>query len=120
MEVTEIEKKRFSRKWTDEEKRYLISHKSDGAYLLAEALGRSVASVQIMACRLGVSLRSDLGEICPVCGQARIHKGSFAGRRGMCSACWEKEKARSLLERKRFLSARREYERSKWEGRSHG
>lgn len=119
MSSSETAKNRFAKHWSGEEKRYLISHKTDGAYLIAEALGRSVISVQTMACRLHVSLRPDVGEICPICGEFRINKGTPAGRSGMCHVCWEKEKSRALLERKRFQEERRRYEQAKWVGRKH-
>ena len=56
VENREDETKRISRKWTDEEKRYLVTYKTDGAERIAAALGRSVISVRVMACRMHVSL----------------------------------------------------------------
>ena len=116
MEQIDTEKKRFSkrgRRWTDEEKRYLITHKTDGAYRIAAALGRSVVSVQVMACRLHVSLVQVEGEICPRCGTYRLRVGSYAARHGLCPVCWEREKAEALRERRAFQRAHRDYESAK-------
>lgn len=107
------ENKRFSKRWTDEEKRYLVTYKTDGAERIAAALGRSVIAVQIMACRLHVSLAESEGELCPRCGVRRIRKGTSAYRHGLCPVCWESEKAEAMRERRAFQRARREYERAK-------
>ena len=69
MEKDQTAKSRFAKWWTDEEKRYLISHKTDGVELIAAALGRSIISVQIMASRLHVSLERIESELCPRCGK---------------------------------------------------
>lgn len=119
MEQSANEKSRFSGShWTDEEKRYLVSHKTDGAALIAEALGRSIVSVQVMACRMHVSLRQVDGPLCPKCGTYRVRPGTYAGRHGLCVVCWERERARALSERRAFKEARREYEREKWRRRA--
>lgn len=102
-----------SRPWSDEETRYLISHKRDGADLIAIALGRTRASVKVKACRLRVSLQTEFGEICPRCGRYRIRRGTGAARHGLCQVCWELEKAGALRERRAFVAARQEYERVK-------
>lgn len=109
------EKSRFSKRWTDEEKRYLISHKTDGAELIAAALGRTIISIQIMACRLHVSLERIESELCPRCGKYRMRKGTSGYRHGLCPVCWEQEKAYAIRERKAFQRARQDYERAKKE-----
>lgn len=113
MENVEDETPRVSRPWTDEEKRYLITYKTDGAKRIAAALGRSVIAVKIMASRLHVSLAQTDGELCPRCGVRRIRKGTSSYRHGLCPVCWESEKAEAIRERRAFQRARREYERAK-------
>lgn len=113
MEDIQTEKSRFSKRWTDEEKRYLISHKTDGADLIAAALGRTVVSVQIMACRLHVSLRREEGELCPRCAMYRVRRGTIAYRYGLCPVCWEREKTDAMRERKAFQRERQDYEAAK-------
>lgn len=115
MEKHPNEKSRFSKRWTDEEKRYLISHKTDGAELIAAALGRSIISVQIMASRLHVSLERIESELCPRCGMYRMRKGTAGYRQGLCPVCWEQEKAYAIRERKAYQRARQDYERAKKE-----
>lgn len=106
---------RVSRRWTDEEKRYLISHKTDGSARIASALGRTPLSVRIMASRLHVSLKMIESELCPRCGMYRMRKGTAGYRQGLCPVCWEQEKAYAIRERKDFLRARQDYERAKKE-----
>lgn len=114
METQRNAKSEFAgKKWTDEEKRYLISHKTDGAYLIAAALGRSVVSVQTMACRLHVSLVRQEGPICSRCGVRRVRFGTIGYRHGLCPVCWENEKADAMRERREFQRARRRYETAK-------
>lgn len=100
-------------KWTDEEERYLIQHRSDGADLIAHALGVSVPAVKHKASRLGVSLRPKPGEICPLCGCYVIRPHTDAGRHGMCPACWERRKADAMRERRAFQRAKEDYEAAK-------
>lgn len=115
MEKHSDETYRVSRRWTDEEKRYLISHKTDGAKLVAAALGRTPLSVRIMASRLHVSLERVESEVCPRCGRYRMRKGTSGYRHGLCPVCWEQEKAYAIRERKAFQRARQDYERAKKE-----
>lgn len=104
---------RTRRPWTDEERRYLVSHKTDGAELVAVALGRSPKSVRRMAERMGVSLAVRPGDVCPVCGVYDIRPGTSAAQHGMCVVCWERKRARAMQERAAFQDARRDYERQK-------
>lgn len=100
-------------RWTDADCRYLITHKSDGAELVAKALGRSVSAVKMKASRLGVSLRPQPGELCPSCGCYRIRAGTSAAQHGLCPACWEREKARAMQERAATMAATAEYNAAK-------
>lgn len=113
MDKARNENQRFSKRWTDEEKRYLITYKDDGAEKIAAALGRSTIAVQIMACRLHVSLAVRHGEICPRCGMREVRKGTSAYSHGLCPVCWEREKAEAIRERRAFKRARKEYEAAK-------
>lgn len=104
---------RLSKRWTDEEKRYLITYKSDGAERIAAALGRSVFSVQCMASRLHVSLVEVEGDLCPRCGARKVRKGTSAYRHGLCPVCWEMEKTEAIRERRALQRAKREYDAAK-------
>ena len=102
------------RVWTSAEVRYLKQHRTDGAELIAEALGRSVSSVQAKACAMGVSLMYKPGDMCPFCGRHRLRDGTLAAKHGMCIACWERrktdvmeEQASELRERKRYDAAKK-------------
>lgn len=116
VENTQNETSRVSKWWTDEEKRYLISHKTDGAKLIADALGRSNISVKVMASRMHVSLAQSGDRPCPRCGKLRMRKGTSGYSYGLCPVCWEQEKAYAIRERKDFLRARQDYERAKKTG----
>lgn len=52
--------------WTTEEIRYLEEHQGEGAHSIAQALGRTVISVQVQASRYGISLTPRWR--CPKCG----------------------------------------------------
>lgn len=54
-------------RWKAHEETYLQEHAGDGAQAIAEALGRSVGSVQVHASRMGVSLFKRWH--CPNCGK---------------------------------------------------
>lgn len=99
--------------WTDAEDRYIVSHRDDGAYLVAEALGRSASAVRHRASRLGVRLAYRKLGRCPVCGIRLVRPGTYAGRHGMCLACWERRKADAIRERRVEQDAVREYDREK-------
>lgn len=70
-------------RWTKKDIEYLESHASDGAEAVAERLGRTVSSVQVMASRLGVSLRPSW--LCPNCGRTTFKP--LDGKTGWCRAC---------------------------------
>lgn len=53
-------------RWRDHEEAYLRDHAGDGAQAIADALGRTVPSVQVHASRMGVSLYRRWH--CPKCG----------------------------------------------------
>lgn len=107
---------RDERPWTSGEERYLSQHRTDGAALLAHALGRSVSSVRTKASRLGVSLRPRPGDVCPVCGTYQIRPRTAAAGQGMCPVCWELRKAKAMEERRAMREAVRAYERAKKRG----
>lgn len=54
-------------RWTEREEAYLQGHASDGAQAVADALGRTVSSVQTHASRMGISLYKRWR--CPKCGR---------------------------------------------------
>lgn len=82
------------RRWTTHEITYLRQHRSEGSEYIADALMRSVVSVQHMASRLGVSLgRRGPGEVCPICQTYTIALNSAAAKHGMCVCCYERRKA---------------------------
>lgn len=75
------------KRWTTREIRYLEDHAFEGAEQIAEALGRSVASVQWQASQYGISLR--MRWCCPRCG-SWVHK-PLSSRTGWCVACTRKD-----------------------------
>lgn len=82
------------RRWTTHEITYLRQHRSEGSDAIAEALGRSRYSIQVMASRLGVSLgRLGPGDVCPICQTYTIALNSAAAKHGMCVCCYERRKA---------------------------
>lgn len=99
--------------WTFAEVRYLKQHRTDGAELIAEALGRSVSSVQAKACAAGVSLMYRPGDMCPVCGLHSLREGTLAAKHGMCIACWERRKADAMEEQAAELRERKRYDAAK-------
>lgn len=92
--------------WTVGEIGYLEDHAGDGAEAIAEALGRSVASVQHQASRYGLSLR--LHAMCPRCGRPTYRP--LSKRTGWCVCCTKEQQAARRAEQVRELEeeARRE------------
>lgn len=82
---------RFRRmpRWKAAEEAYLVEHAGDGAQAIADALGRSVSSVQTHASRLGVSLV--VRYHCPRCG--RYTYKPLSKRSGWCRRCSIEESA---------------------------
>lgn len=99
--------------WTWREVDYLRMHRTDGAELIAHALGRTVPSVKAKAHVLGVSLMYLPGDTCPVCGEFPMREGTSAAKHNMCVSCWEKRKAAATRELAREDDARREYDRER-------
>ena len=101
--------------WTDEEKRYLVTHKADGYALMAHVLGRTEKAIRRQAEKMGVRARRapELGELCPICGEHRVRSGTRAARVGICPLCWEREKTDAMAERARTLEQRRRYDAAK-------
>lgn len=103
---------RRSRPWTDEDDRYLRRHRHDGRAAVAEALGRTPEAVRHRALRLGftVPIRPSQGELCPICGQWRMSRGTEAYAAGYCQVCWGKHKRAVYLQRKAEQAEQRAYE----------
>ena len=99
--------------WTWREVEYLRMHRTDGADLIAHALGRTVPSVKAKAHVLGLSLMYLPGDTCPVCGENPIREGTAAARHTMCISCWEKRKANATRERALEEGVKREYDRER-------
>lgn len=70
-------------RWKPEETDYLERHASDGADAVARKLGRSKHSVEVMASRMGLSLRKSWQ--CPNCGRTTYKP--LDKRKGWCRAC---------------------------------
>ena len=101
--------------WTDEESRYLITHATDGARVVAAALGTSAEEVEARAAEMGVMLSDapERLEICPMCGCRYVRPHTSSGRDGICPVCFETRKAEAMEERAAFLRAHRRYEAAK-------
>lgn len=69
--------------WREWEITYLHTHRNEGAEAVATRLGRSVSSVQVMASRLGISLRPYW--YCPRCGHTTYMPLSTST--GWCRCC---------------------------------
>lgn len=97
--------------WTSREISYLEDHAGDGAKAIAEALGRSVASVKHQASRYGLSLR--LHQMCPRCGRPTYRP--LSKRTGWCVCCTKERQAERQAEQVRELEeeARREVRANK-------
>lgn len=113
---TEKKTSQTLRHWTSADERYLRQHRTDGAALLSCALGRSRRAVEVMASRLGISLRPSTGGVCSVCGCYEVRPHTDAGRAGMCPVCWERRKAKAMEERNAMREAMRAYEAAKKRG----
>lgn len=107
---------KLKNRWTDEERRYLVSRHADGVALLAEALGRTEEDVLAQAAEIGMASIGQSPEelsICPRCGRYYLRPGTSAGRAGMCCVCWDTMKAVAMEERRAHLAARARYEAAK-------
>ena len=87
-----------------------MRHRTDGADLLAAALGRTRKAVERKAAALGVSLRVSPGEVCPECGCYEVRERTEAARHGLCPVCWERRKAKAMEERAATIRERRRYD----------
>ncbi|MBR0403795.1 MAG: hypothetical protein IJI68_01025 [Eggerthellaceae bacterium] len=76
-------------RWTQAEEDYLRSHAGSGAAAIAEALGRTVASVKVHASRMGVSLV--VRYHCPRCGRNTYRP--LTKWTGWCRSCSIEESA---------------------------
>lgn len=86
-------------RWTTREIRYLEDHAEDGAKAIAEALGRSVRSVESQARRFGLSLRRAWR--CPKCGMS-VHT-PLSPKTGWCVACTRELRNERIAEEVREL-----------------
>lgn len=77
-------------RWRTWEITYLHDHCNDGAEAIAEHLGRTISSVQVMASRLCVSLRPSW--YCPRCGHVTYMP--LSTRTGWCRGCTVDEQRR--------------------------
>ena len=87
------------RKWTTKEVAYLEEHAGEGAEAVAEALGRTVRSVEVQASKYGISLRRSWH--CPRCGM-RTSK-PLSGRTGWCAACTKEHRIGAIAEQVREM-----------------
>lgn len=94
-------------RWTRREEAYLSDHAGDGSRAVAEALGRSTASVKVHASRLGISLR--LSTICPRCGH--VTHSPLVKWSGWCRKCSVDESADRAALKNRRVRAEIEEER---------
>ena len=70
-------------RWTPAEVSYLTAHANEGAQAVADALGRSVRSVECAASRYRVSLRRRW--MCPRC--SRVTYVPLSAQTGWCRTC---------------------------------
>lgn len=96
-------------RWKQHEVAYLFDHATDGAEAIAEALGRTVRSVEVQASRYGVSLRPRW--LCPRCGRSVFTPLSM--RTGWCKACSinESKDSAAIANRKARFELREERSR---------
>lgn len=87
--------------WTREEERFLRENVQHGARWIAEQLGRSEKAVRRKAQRLNLSWKEParLSDLCPLCMENRIVKGSHAARYGICPTCWYREEERRFRQK---------------------
>lgn len=95
-------------RWSRWEVDCLVVHAGEGAEAVAQRLGRSVASVQVMASRLGISLARRWE--CPRCG--KVTYLPLSPKTGACRICTVEEtlgKARAdNVEARRALAKEQE------------
>lgn len=97
------------KRWTTRELQVLAAYGSEGAEVVAEMLGRSVASVQVMASRNGISLRP--WWVCPKCGR-KVFNG-LSPSTGWCRSCTRAKRMDEIAEEIQDMKA--EAERNKAE-----
>lgn len=86
-------------RWTTREIRYMEEHAGDGSRAIAEALGRSDASVRIQASRYGISLKRTW--MCPRCGM--LVRSPLSAKTGWCQACTKERRRERIAEEVREL-----------------
>lgn len=86
-------------RWTPAEEKYLGEHAGDGAAAIAEKLGRTVASVQVHASRMGLSLCRRWQ--CPRCGHYTYQP--LAKWSGWCRKCSIDESADTAAMKNRVI-----------------
>lgn len=100
-------------RWRDWEVRYLKQHREDGAASIADALGRTEASVWSKARALRVDLTFKPLEVCVLCGTYPVRPSTAAGRAGVCLVCYKKRKRSDLSEAAACQALDREYDAAK-------
>lgn len=85
--------------WTTDEIRYLEEHQGEGAMAIAEALGRTVTSVQVQACRYGISLEPRWR--CPKCGA--VTRKPLSSITGWCANCTKEARRDRIAEEVREM-----------------
>lgn len=94
-------------RWSRTEEEYLREHAGEGAKAVADALGRTVPSVQVKASRMGVTLFKRWH--CPRCG--RWVYAPLAKWSGWCRKCSIDESADTAAEKNRRIRRDIEEER---------
>lgn len=116
------------REWTSGEVKALNELAPFGARVIADAIGRSIRSVDSKAQELGISLKTDHqtvayilridhsdirrhieADLCPRCGQYPIGVKTT----GLCGVCHRKLLAQAMRERRAIDEAQRELEAEK-------
>ncbi len=99
------------KRWTSREIAYLEEHAHEGADAIADALSRSVTSVQWQASSYGISLKRRWR--CPNCGSWSTKPPN--GKTGWCSICTKARRRERLEEEAREIE--RQVMREKEENR---
>ena len=108
--------------WTDDEDRFIKSHRLDGYLLIAEGMAgrgydRTPDAVRFRAYRKwGIRLaKYPVGGMrkCVSCGRWDARPNTASGRAGFCEACWKRRKAQAMREGADERAAENEYQREK-------
>lgn len=97
--------------WTSREIAYLEAHAHEGAQAIAEALGKTVSSVQLQAHRYGISLRKRW--ICPKCGEEVYTP--LAKWTGWCRQCTTEESRDKALRKNEEVRRELKWQEARYE-----